>query len=200
MPSRSRHRGRGDRPVEASNTQAIERDQCVCSKSFTSFRMTLRKIRLTAAVVLVCAIFLPLSRCSRSDAKSSPPPPRSLSERFFPQDDRNFDYSYAYKAIGFSTVGALTFSAFVWPLIIVAMDKRMTKRRLSWILHVVELFLCGWTFYWGIYLTPGRWLYGAYVAMTAVAAFAGSALVFLFEGIRNFVAQRRALKTSNHFV
>jgi 4-amino-4-deoxy-L-arabinose transferase-like glycosyltransferase len=115
-----------------------------------------------------------------------------MLERFFPRNDNRFDYSYAYKAImTFSFVGALELVTFTWPVFAVILDRRLLRRRYSWLQHLIELLLCGWTFYWGIYLTLGRWLYGAYVAMMAVAAFAITSLVFLFEGIRNLVRRNK---------
>jgi hypothetical protein len=108
---------------------------------------------------------------------------------FIPRADNRFDYYYAYKAMNFSLAAVLTLVAFTWPVIAVCLDKKPLRGRYFWIRHLIDLLLCGWTFYWGIYLTLGRWLYGAYVAMAAIAALACTALIFLFESIRKLFVQ-----------
>ena len=143
----------------------------------------LRKVRLVAAIVLVCAFVLPLSECSRRESHS-PPRPKSISQRLFPQTNAEFSYQYAYGFVGFSAPGAVTVLAFIWPLVFVLSVRRRFGPKLQWFLRVLEVLLCAGTIYWLDVLTlrgfGARWLYGAYVGVIAVAIFAlvGVALWF----------------------
>jgi hypothetical protein len=78
----------------------------------------------------------------------------SLSERFFPGDDNRIDYFYAHKAMNFSLSDARCVHMAGYCGL---SRQELLRRRYSWIRHLIEMLVCGWSFYWGIYLTLGRW-------------------------------------------
>ena len=143
----------------------------------------LRKIRLIAAVVLLVATCLPLSECSRTDNTLPPPPSQTtLYQRLFPQDNSEFGYNYAIKYLlaglmnpkdsGFA---ALTLIAFLWPLAVVILRRKPEPVRFWWLFYPGELLLCAGTSYWVYccsWFAASRWLYGSYIAETAIALFA----------------------------
>jgi hypothetical protein len=152
----------------------------------------MQKIRMVAAIVLLGAIFLPLSQCSQHGANSSPPTSQALahSHHLFPRSDNDFEYEYGIRELGFSWRGLLTLVAFAWPLAFLIWSQRLEQTRFLWILYVAELFLCAGTVYWlGALTMGGRWLYGAYIVVGATAVYALSALVALV-----YCAQRLFLR------
>jgi hypothetical protein len=160
----------------------------------------LQKIRLIGAIVLVCAIFLPLSECSRRDDKNLTSPRHTFAQQLFPQSNSDFEYSYAIGAMRFATWqgGVFSFVALLWPLLAFLFDKRIAGKRFGWSIYVLELALCYGTIYWlWIFTVLGHWLYGAYVVIAATGGFACATLVLLILSIRSLVLQRRALKISN---
>jgi hypothetical protein len=162
--------------------------------------MTLQRIRLIAAVVLIVAIFLPLSECSRRDDKNFVPPQKTLSQHVFPQDNNDFVYWYVIGIVRPSTWQAAIFAliALLWPLAAFLSDKKLAQKRFGWLIYVLELALCWGTIYWlSLFTALGRWLYGAYVVAVAAGIFACGTLILLILSIRNFMAQRRSLKISN---
>jgi hypothetical protein len=165
----------------------------------------LQKIRLGAAIVLICAIFLPLSQCSRSGDKNDSWSPRAFahSRHFFPQDGDGFEYQYAVKNLtaGFTNPKEygvsllLTLTAFLWPLGFAIWSRKSKLSRFWWIFYSAELLLCAGTGYSVYALALGRgvrWLYGFYVAEGAVAIYAGTALILIANRLRNYFRSRRS--------
>lgn len=160
----------------------------------------LQRIRLIAAIVLVVAIFLPLSECSRTENKTIEPPRHTIAQWFFPRDNENFSYSYVVGVIRASSWQAGTFGsvALLWPLAAFLFDRKLARKRFGWLIYILELALCFGTIYWlWLFTAMGRWLYGAYVVAVAAGIFACATLILLVLSIRSFVAQRRAQKISN---
>jgi hypothetical protein len=134
----------------------------------------LRKLRLVAAIGLICASVLPLSECSRRENHLLPID-RSISHQLFPQTNADFGYPYAYQMVDFSASGIVTVMAFIWPFLLILAARRWSGPRMRWVLQVLELLLCAGTIYWVNTLTlGGRWLYGAYVGVSAAILFTGS--------------------------
>ena len=162
----------------------------------------LQKIRLVAAIVLVCAIFLPLSQCSRQGNSASwTPEALAHSRHLFPRSDKDFDYYYGIGSLqaafmspkDYGMNGALTLIAFLWPLGFAIWSRKSKLTRFWWIFYAGELLLCAGTAYWVYTLTfGGRRLYGFYVAEAAIAIYASTTLVFASNRLRSFFAQRRA--------
>lgn len=134
-------------------------------------------IRGLGAALLLVSMFLPLSECSRHE-HSVVRQPASLAQRLFPQSNRDFDYQYGYKVVGFSLIGILTVLAFTWPILFLVCFARWPRRRRF--LWLAELLLCAGTLYWVHALSlGGKYLYGAYVAAIAVVAFGfGTAMLW----------------------
>lgn len=147
----------------------------------------LQKIRFGAAIVLICAIFLPLSQCSQHGDGEALKTPQALAHarHFFPTSDKDFAYEYGIKDLDLSLRGVLTLVAFVWPLGFAIWGLRLERSRFLWIFYTAELLLCAGTIYWVTALTlGGRWLYGAYVAEVAIGIFAIASLISLVAAIR----------------
>jgi hypothetical protein len=154
----------------------------------------LRKIRIGAAIILLCAIFLPLSECSRHEREQSPQPSKSLSQQLFPQDNDDFAYQYAIGVMRFSTwqAGGFALLALLWPLGFLFLNKKLQPRRFAWSVYLFELLLCVGSIYWlHLFTALGRWLYGAYVGLVAVVVFGCTSLVLLLSCIRNSFARRK---------
>ena len=148
----------------------------------------LQRIRLIAAIVLVCAIFLPLSECSRRDDKNFVPPQKTLSQHLFPQDNNDFVYWYVIGIVRPSTWQGAIFAliALLWPLAAFLFDKKLARKRFGWLIYILELALCYGTIYWlSLFTALGRWLYGAYVVAVATGLLACVTLVLLILSIRN---------------
>lgn len=145
----------------------------------------LRRVRLIAAIVLICAIFLPLSECSKQPINSHPFG-KSISERLFPRTNGDFSYQYGYEYVDLSIGGALAVLAFTWPLIFALFFRRRFRSRLRLFLQVLEVLLCAGTIYVIHALAFGdRWLYGLYVGVAAVAAFTCAGLASWFIDTRH---------------
>lgn len=160
----------------------------------------LQRMRLIAAIVLVCAIFLPLSECSRRDDKTFVPSQKTLSQHLLPQDNNDFVYNYVIGVVRPSSWQAALFAliALLWPLAASLFDKKLARKRFGWLIYILELALCYGTIYWlSLFTALGRWLYGAYVVAVATGIFACVTLVLLVLSVRNRVIERKAAKISN---
>jgi hypothetical protein len=151
----------------------------------------LQKIRLGAAIVLFCAIFLPLSQCSSQKGGTKTPQALAHAGHLFPRSDKDFRYQYAIKEIDFSLGGALTLIAFVWPLAFAIWSRKSRLRRFWWIFYTGELLLCAGTANSIYALTQEfvgevRWLYGFYVAETTTAIYATTTLISIVDRIRRW--------------
>lgn len=146
----------------------------------TTLRSFFRPIRLGAAMALVCALCLPLSRCSQGGNASPPPPSQTLMSELFPRSTKDVTYAYAFEVVGFTKLGICTLIAFTWPILSVVVGRKWMESRFSWIYHFVELALCAGTCYILTVLTFwAEWLYGGYVVAISIGLFACTALVFL---------------------
>lgn len=155
----------------------------------------LRKIRLGAAIALFCALFLPLSRCSRGSAPQSPAAEKSVGQRLFPRGDTDTTYTYALGEVEFSLRGGLTLLAFTWPVLLIFAGGKFKTSRFAWILSVLELSLTAGALYWLRALTLfDEWLYGAYIAFSAIVVFGCTALYSLFIALRAAIIRRRSLR------
>ena len=164
---------------------------------------TFHKIRLAVAIVLVCAIFLPLSQCHNNGVALPTPEALAHARHFFPQDGGGFQYYYGIeylqaafmspKDLGLN--GALTLIAFVWPLAFAIWSRKSKLPRFWWISYTGELLLCAGTGYWVYVLTlSGRWLYGFYVAEGAIAIYASTTLISIVDRVRRW---RRSIEITS---
>jgi hypothetical protein len=157
----------------------------------------LQKIRLGAAIALLCAIVLPLSQCAHAGNNERTPEAFAHARHLFPQSDANFSYQYGIKQVGFSLAGALAVIAFAWPLGFAIWSRKSHMPRFWWIFYASELLLCAGTAYWINALTQGgRWLYGFYVAEAVVAVYASTTLISISHRLRTLLAQRRAMENT----
>ncbi len=135
----------------------------------------LRKLRLTAALVLLGAAFLPLSECSQ-EPNHLVTGPKSIRQRLYPQSTSDVSYQYAYKSVALNGFTAFTVIAFTWPLLFLLLARRQMRGKKVWIFRVLEVLLSGGAIYWVNVLTyhsfGATWLYGAYIAVAALSIFA----------------------------
>jgi uncharacterized membrane protein len=165
----------------------------------------LQKLRLIAAIVLICAIFLPLSQCSRQgqgqDHDVNSPQALAHSRHLFPRSDDEYVYWYgiSYVSTAYASPkdnglsGAVTLIAFLWPLGFAIWSRKSQFPRFWWVFYLVESLLCAGTIYWVYALTlGGRKLYGFYVAEGAIAIYAITTVIIIVTRLRNFFHNRRA--------
>jgi hypothetical protein len=164
----------------------------------------LQKIRLGAAIVLLCAICLPLSQCAFDGGGTDTPQALAHARHLFPRSDDDFGYYYGIEYLQAAFVspkdygvnGALTLIAFVWPLGFAVWSRKSKLRRFWWIFYTGELVLCAGTGYSVCGLALGtRWLYGFYVAEAAIAIYACTTLILILCRLRSFFAGRKAQAT-----
>src|ERR1051326_2362180 len=141
----------------------------------------LQRVRLGAAIVLICAIVLPLSQCQNGGVALPTPEALAHAHHLFPRSDNDFQYYYGIKYLRAAfmspkdngLLGALTLIAFLWPLGFAIWSQKSQFPRFWWIFYSSELLLCAGAAYWVYALTfGGRWLYGFYVAEGAIAIYA----------------------------
>ena len=90
----------------------------------------MRKLKLTLAIALLAALFLPLSKCSRGGkAAPSAPPPKSFAQQIFPRSDAQTDYDYGFKHLRPSLHGLVSLVAFGWPLVLALLNRRAAGKR-----------------------------------------------------------------------
>jgi L-lactate permease len=143
--------------------------------------LPIRRLRVGAAIVLLGAVFLPLSECSRRE-NHPPPNPTTVGQKLFPQTNPDFAYQYAFRVIDFSVAGVLTVVAFVWPLLFVLVVDQRRGSRLRRTFLVIELLLCAGTLYWAhAIMLGGTWMYGAYLVLAAVVLFGCTTLASFFR-------------------
>jgi len=76
----------------------------------------MRRLKLTLGVLMIAALFVPLSECSHGKKPDAPPPPKPLAQKIFPRSDAHTDYDYGALRLAPSLNGAITAIAFAWPL------------------------------------------------------------------------------------
>jgi hypothetical protein len=142
-------------------------------------------------ILMIAALFVPLSECSRGGKTSpTPAPPRTLVQKVFPRSDAQTDYDYGATRLGLSINGVATLVAFGWPLALALLDRRIAGKRRAWILYVLELLLCAGTIYWVYTATlVGTRLWGAYLVFALTTAYAIATLLDLAASWRRKVAR-----------
>jgi hypothetical protein len=141
-------------------------------------------------ILMIAALFVPLSECSRGGkTPATPTPPQTLVRKVFPRSDAQTDYDYGATRLGPSISGVATLIAFGWPLALAFLDWRIAGKRRAWILYVLELLLCAGTIYW-IYAATliGTRLWGAYLVFALTIAYAVATLLDLAASWRRKVA------------
>lgn len=146
----------------------------------------MRRLKLTLGILMIAALFVPLSECSRGGKTSSTPtPPRTLLQKVFPKSDAQTEYDYGAARLGPSINGIATLVAFGWPLALALLNWRMAGKRRAWILYVFEFLLCAGTLYWLHLATSiGTRLWGAYLVFALTVAYAIAALFGIWTGLR----------------
>lgn len=143
------------------------------------------KLKLTLGVLMIAALFVPLSQCSRGGKENAlPPPAKTGLQKIFPRSDAQTDYDYGATRLAPSLNGAVTLVAFTWPLGLALLELRTRGKRRDWLLYVLELLLCGGTV-WFIYaLTEaGPRLWGAWFVFALTTGYALAALFDLFASL-----------------
>jgi hypothetical protein len=143
------------------------------------------KLKLTVGVLLIGALFVPLSKCSHDGKKqAAPPQSKTVIQKVFPRSDEQTDYDYGAARLGPSLNGVLTLIAFAWPLALGLLNKRIAGKYRAWIFYTLELLLCAGTIYWVYATTVARTrLWGAYQVFALMGGYALAAVLDLW---RNF--------------
>jgi hypothetical protein len=141
---------------------------------------------LILGVLMIAALFVPLSKCSHGAKENDVPPPAKTGlQKIFPRDDPRTDYDYGVKRLAPSTYGALTLVAFGWPLAVALLGRRARGKRFVWLLYVLELLLCAGTIWWIYPLSDSaRFLWGTYFVWVLVSTYAIAALLDLGTSLR----------------
>jgi hypothetical protein len=145
-----------------------------------------RKAKLTLGLLMTCALFVPLSECSRGGERpATPPRSKTLVQKIFPRSDAQTDYNYGATRLGPSINGVLTSIAFGWPLLFALLNRRLSGQRRGWILYAFELLLGVGTIYWIYAVTEGgKRLWGAYLVFALTIAYVVAAMVDLGKSVR----------------
>jgi hypothetical protein len=141
-----------------------------------------QKTKLTLAILLLAALFLPLSKCSRGGKSAAPmlPAKKSFAQQIFPRSDPQTDYDYGFKHLKASLHGLVSLVAFGWPFVLALLNRRAAGKRFTPLFYLLELLLSAGTLYWLYAVTVvGTRLWGAYVVIGLVAGYALAALVDL---------------------
>ncbi len=146
----------------------------------------MQKLKLTLGVLMIAALFVPLSKCSHGGKENAAPPPAKAGlQKIFPRDDARTDYDYGVKRLAPSIYGALTLVAFGWPLTVALLGRRARGKRFAWLLYVLELLLCAGTIWWIHPLSDSaRFLWGTYFVWVLMSAYAIAALLDLGTNLR----------------
>ena len=146
----------------------------------------MQKLKLTLGILMLAALFTPLSQCSRGNkANALPPPPKTGWQKIFPRSDEHTAYDYGATRIDPSLGGVLTLIAFVWPLGLALVGRRVRGKRRAWLFFILEGLLCAGSA-WMIYAISegGTRLWGAYFAFALVTLYALAALWDFFGSVR----------------
>ena len=144
--------------------------------------ITLAKIRLIASIALLCAICLPLSRCSKNENPHEEAIVGGIIHKIFPQDNTQYSYNYGYKKLGFTYDGIVTLLTFTWPILFLYVGTLFHKFRDSEIKYIIELILCCGSLFW-IYMisNPGEPLYGLFVSLSSIFIIGCSSMTSMVE-------------------
>ncbi len=141
----------------------------------------MQKFKLSLGVLMIAALFVPLSQCSHARKENAlPPPPKTGWQKIFPRSDAQTEYDYGATRLGLSLNGALTLVAFTWPLTFAWFGRRIRGKRRTWLLYGFEVLLCAATIWWVYAVTEaGTRLWGAYFAFSLTVAYGIAALADL---------------------
>lgn len=145
----------------------------------------MQKLKLTLGILMVAALFTPLSQCSHSRKENSLPPPLKTGwQKIFPRSDEYANYDYGATRLEASLGGVLTLLTFAWPLGLAFVGRRVRGKRRAWIFYALELLLCAGSA-WMIYAISegGTRLWGAYFAFALVTLYALAALWDFFGSV-----------------
>jgi len=144
-----------------------------------------QRIKLTLGILMLAALFVPLSQCSRGSKENAlPPPPKTGWQKIFPRSDAQVEYDYGAKHLDLSLHGVLSLVAFGWPFVLALLGRRVRGKRRAWILYALEILLCAGTGWWIYAVTEGGTrLWGAYFVFALVGVYGLTALRDLFESV-----------------
>ena len=150
-----------------------------------------RKLKPTLGILMIAALFVPLSECSRGDRTAdTPPPAKTLLQKIFPRSDAQTDYDYGATHLEPSLNGALTLVAFCWPLLLALLNGRVAGKGRARILYVLEIVLGAGTIFWIYAVTEaGTRLWGAYFVFGLTIVYTIAALMDLLVSCRARVPQ-----------
>ncbi|MDQ3546856.1 MAG: hypothetical protein M3429_10150 [Verrucomicrobiota bacterium] len=138
----------------------------------------MRRLKLTLGVLMIAALFVPLSECSHGKKPDAPPPPKPLAQKIFPRSDAHTDYDYGALRLAPSLNGAITAIAFAWPATFALCNRLVAGKRYAWIFFALELLLGAATIYWVYAVTEaGTRLWGAYFVFALTVAYTIAALM-----------------------
>jgi hypothetical protein len=153
--------------------------------------LSLQKVKRWAAILLLCALFLPLSRCGHDD----PSIRHGLMHQVFPISDEHVSYEYAFRKFVKFPEGLYTALAFGWPLLFVFLGPKIAERRFEWLFHVTAMLFCLGSLWWLVVLTFfGDPLYGGYLYFVSVVTYFAASVWSLVHCIRRALASRRQRK------
>jgi len=140
-------------------------------------------IKRLAAISLLVALFLPLSRCA---LETEDPQTKAV--------ERTVSVTYAYTAYRAPIADALaTYAAFLWPLLLATARLMWPVLNRKWSVEILEVVFCLGSAYELMRLTFfGEWLYGAYVAAVSIGVYLIGALVELAARAREKWLRRAA--------
>jgi hypothetical protein len=146
------------------------------------------KLKLVLGILMIAALFVPLSQCSHDRKENTAPsPPKTGVQKVFPRNDARTDYDYGAKHFDKRVLhGDLTLVAFGWPLGFALLGWRWRSKRFGWLLCGAEILLGAGTI-WFIYTMSaffGDRLWGAWFVMLLTSAYAAAAAVDLFGSLR----------------
>jgi hypothetical protein len=153
---------------------------------------TLRWVRRAAALLLLAAMFLPLSRCSRqADGSAGTDGSEGAA---VPHDYR---YSYAWTDFNPRNAGSwLIFLAFLWPVPFVAREMDPRRRSPAW-LSAVQLLPAagaGLLVHYRTFLEE-LWV-GGYLAYIALGCYSAALLVEIAAAIARWSRTKKAARES----
>jgi hypothetical protein len=144
--------------------------------------LPMQKLKLTLGILMIAALFVPLSQCSHGGKSTDAPPTAKTGlQKIFPRSDARTEYDYGATRLDLSLNGALTLVAFSWPLVLALLGRRAHGKRRAWFLSTLELLLCAGTIWWIYAVTEGATrLWGTYFVFALISAYGVAALIDLF--------------------
>ncbi|MEO5755176.1 MAG: hypothetical protein ABIR38_10760 [Chthoniobacterales bacterium] len=154
----------------------------------------MQRIKLTLGLLMIAALFVPLSECSHARKENALPlPPKTGLQKVFPRSDEQTRYDYGATLVGLSLNGVAALVAFVWPMSLALLRRRVAGKRRAWLLCGLEILLSAATIWWIYAVTEAgtrRW--GAYLVFALVTAYGIAALIDLVLSWRGDEPRLRA--------